>query len=160
MRYIGLFFIILAALFISSAYRAALAARCAALEAFLALATHIRSRVSGYLEPPEVWASGFSAENDGVERMLGRIRSGEGVYSAYTSVRDGLSLSREAKELVGAFFKELGRDAVEIERKSMDGVVDKLSVLLDKERDECSQRGRVAAVMALMLSAGGAILII
>lgn len=160
MRYVGLALVILAAVILTSSYRAVLSARVATLESYMALILHIRSRVSGYLEPPSVWAESFGKEGDGVRAFVERVRQGESPADAYLALRDGLSLSREAKEAIGSFFSGLGREGVEAERKSMDIGVDKLSALLEKERDECEERGRIAAVMALMLSAGGAILII
>ena len=160
MRYVGMALIVLSAALISSAYRARLSARTAALEALVALAIHIRSRVSGYLEPPDVWAQSHRTEHAAVAELLERIRSGDSPEAAYLSVADGLSLSAEASEVFGGFFSALGRGDMGEERKKNDSCVDKLSELLEKERDECAQRGRIAAIMALMLSAGGVILII
>lgn len=160
MRYVGLLLLALAALLLTSLYRKRLLSRVATLEACLALAMHARSRVSGYLEPPSVWAESFSHGNGEVMALATRVREGEPPADAYLSAADGLSLSREAREALGVFFSELGRDGVDIERRSMDRGIDRISALLEKERDECAERGRIAAVMALMLSAGGAILII
>lgn len=160
MKYVGIALVALAAALVTSSYRSRLLARTSLLETFVALALHIRARVTGYLEPPSVWANGYRAEGDEVGELLLRVRRGETPEAAYLAIRDGLSLSAEAKELVGSFLSGLGRDDVGNERKNMDIGVDKLSALLEKERDECAERGRIAAVMALMLSAGGAILII
>ena len=160
MRYIGLALIILAVAVVTYSYRARLFARVSTLEAYLALAMHIRSRVSGYLEPPSVWAESFSSENGDAMALALRVRGGEMPGEAYLSLMDGLLLSEEAKEMLGTFFSRLGSGGLESEREGMDSGVNRLSVLLEKERDDCAQRGRIAAVMALMLSCGGAILMI
>lgn len=161
MKYIGIALVVLAAALITSSYRSRLLARTSLLEAFVSLALHIRARVSGYLEPPSVWANGYQTEQKNeVQELLSRVRRGETPEAAFLAIRDGLSLPEEAKELLGSFFSGLGREDTVGEKRNMDVGVDKLSVLLEKERDECAERGRIAAVMALMLSAGGAILII
>lgn len=160
MKYIGLAMLALAAVLLTSAYKRALHIRVSALEDFVRLISHIRKRVCECIEPPKEWASCYNDGGRYTEEMLALIRAGQPPSTAFRSVSDGLPLSAEAKEALRGFFASLGRCGVDHERREIDRAVSQIGEMLERERDERDERARLAAVMALMLSAGSAILII
>lgn len=160
MRYIGLALSFVAAYLLSSLYKAAISARVDTLGELVRLVGHIRSRVSGYLEPPATWAAGYSSDNEWVERFLCEVRSGAGTAEAYSALCTSLNISAEAKEQLGEFFKDLGSDTLSAECRDIDTAADRLSALYEKEKSEAEERSRIGAVMALMISVGVALLVI
>lgn len=160
MRYIGLGLAFLAAYLLTSFYKAAISARVDTLGELVRLVGHIRSRVSGYLEPPATWAKGYSSDNEHVESFLCEVRSGVGTAEAYSAHRASFPLSAEAKERLGEFFERLGSDTLSAERRDVGAFADSLYALYEKERSEADERSRIGAVMALMISVGVALLVI
>lgn len=160
MRYVAIGLIAMAAAMISSWYKKRLRERVEALEAMLGLVEHISSRVSGYMEPPSVWAENFESGSRAVGELLQLIKSGVRPSEAYERSADVIGTSVEAQALLGEFFSSLGGREIAEERRSIDRTLGGLRELVERERRAADERSGVAAVMALMLSAGGAILII
>ena len=160
MKYIGLAALALAAVLLTSAYKRALSIRVCALEDFVRLIAHIRSRVCECMDPPEGWSACYSDGGRYTEEMVVLIRNGQSPSVAFRSVSDGLPLSMDAKAALDGFFASLGKCAIAQERHGIELAVSQIGEILERERDDRDERSRLAAVMALMLSAGGAILII
>ena len=158
MKYLGLALLVLAAWLIASAYRRALRLRASALEEVVSLARYAYSRVSEHLEPPAVWAAGYQTDNPAISELLRLVRGGRTPTEALSLSAEGLMLLPELRELAYGFFDELGSLGASASRAGRS--LEALEARLLSEREECEERGRVVAVMALMLSAGGAILII
>ena len=160
MKYIGLAMLALAAVLLTGAYRRALGIRVSALEDFVRLICHVRTRVCEQIEPPREWAACYSEAGEYTKGMLELIMTGQPPSSAFRSVACGLPLSIDAREALDDFFSSLGRSGIDRERQGIEHAAARIGEILERERDERDERGRLAAVMALMLSAGGAILII
>ena len=76
MKYLGIALIALASSLGFSVYKRKLCARVDRLSAVFRLVEHISERVSGYLEPPSVWARGFSSGDCEVDGFLSLVASG------------------------------------------------------------------------------------
>ncbi len=160
MRYLGAALIILAAALIASAYKERLHLSVSATEDVLALVRYIRERIVSGLEPPHVWARGFSGENGVLREMMTRIRGGASPLDAYLGVREELPLPADADGCFCELLSTLGGIDMARGAKLLERAEDTLSDILGKIRREAAERTRVAALVALMLSVGGAIVII
>lgn len=160
MRYLGAALIILAAALIASAYRERLHMRVRATEDVLALVRYIRERIVSGLEPPRVWARGFSGENQTLREMTAEIMRGVSPLDAYSDVRQRLQLSADADACLSELLSALGGIDIARGARLLERAEDTLSDILGKMRREAAERTRLAALVALMLSVGGAIVII
>lgn len=160
MKYVGIFFATLGTLLAVLLYKSALSHRAIIAEELRRLVTHIRARVSDYLEPPAVWAKSFVTDIPEVEKMLSEIRGGSSTVAAFNNALCGISLPVEIKELLSGFFSRLGSDSIASERREILKGEERLVSLLEREKKRSGESGTVASVIAFLVLAGGIIIVI
>ena len=160
MRYLGAALVILAAALIASGYKDRLSRAADTLGELLRLLRFVRSRVTCALEPPEVWARGYVTECAPVSRFVGYIAEGSAVWDAYGRVSGELDLPTEAQKTVRELFSSLGGLDVGADERALAAAEERLDAILREKRREVEERGRLAMAFALLISVGGALVII
>ena len=160
MKYLGMGLLLLVIFLAVRGYRARLERSADTAEAFLELIGHIYVRVSQYTESPGAWGGGFGTDNPSVGEFLSRLREGVTPSVAFAALGEEVGLSAEARERLGSLFNSLLGDDVEREKRLIAEAERDMREIVDKERHAVGENGRVAVIVAFLISAGGVILII
>ena len=115
MIYFGAFWVVAGAFALWRAYCSYLGAELLDTRAFLRALSDYRERVRCYLEPPSVWAAGYSDDRLESSGFLSRISGGEELFAAYRESREAYYLPDRVDEVLTSCFSRLGDGCLETE---------------------------------------------
>ena len=128
-------------------------------EEFYRFVSHIRLQISCFLRPTSELADGFSSEILSKIGFLPLIAE-KGIFGAFESVKDKISLSEEEKRALGGLFSSLGSGYMENEISKIDAYGRELYRFLEEEREELPRRSRLVNTLLTAASLGIIILLI
>ena len=134
--------------------------RIGELDGFVAFLNHAKSEISMYLTPAKRISRGF--QNEILERLgfLSAIESEGNISRAFLSCYGGLSIGKEAKELLSEFFSEFGQGYREQELARIDRFRSDLEKILERDREELPKNARMVSTLLLAGALGIFILLL
>lgn len=128
-------------------------------EEFYRFVSHIRLQISCFLRPVSELAEGFRSDILSEIGFLPSIAE-QGIFGAFESVCERISLSEEEKRILGGLFSSLGTGYMENEIKQIDAYSAELYRLLENERADLPKRSRLVNTLLTAASLGIIILLI
>lgn len=159
LKFAGAIALLLVAGFVSRSYADCVSRRITETRSFCALISHIKGMVEKYLSPGRAVLKDY---RDTTLEKLGffeRVESGEGLYDAFMSVRERLSLGSEAKKLVSDFFRGFGKEYQRGEVLRAEKYERELLEILNLETEEFGKKQKAVTTL-LFASAFGIIILI
>lgn len=151
--------LLLGALYVSREYEKSLANRWELCSGFVDLLAHIRRKIDGYLTPPSQLLDGFySAALEGVG-YIAKARD-VGISAAYFELSKTLPLEKKAKECLGAFFCDFGKDYREGTVRALDAALGGLRDHLKTLGAENEKNLKLARTLCVAAALGIIILLI
>lgn len=146
----------LGALFISREYEKYLGQRIAEYRGLVFAMAHAEEMISKFLAHGDGLWRDF--HNDGLEKcgLLPALRKGEGLYAAFESCRERMSLSREAKDRLSQSLKKLGQSYKDGELSTLSAIKSDLSAECESEAAAAEKNIKVARALLL----GGALTVV
>ena len=160
LRWGGAILLMLGALFVSREYEKYLRRRVAEYRGLVSLINHAEDRIKKSLAHGSGLWRDFS--DGAMERcgILDLLRSGEGLYSAFSACSDRLALSREAKARIAEELSTLGRGYMNDELERLSAVGSRLTAECEFEEADADKNIKVSRALLLGGALSAVILVI
>ena len=158
-RIAGAVFVLAGTLFAVGEYEKLLVRRAEICNGFIALLSHIRRRIDGYLASASGLLEGFECSALDAYGYSERARE-IGVGEAYFEFEKAFPLTDKLKKSLSGFFHSFGKDYMSGTLKALDVTLDEIKALERALSAENEKNLKVARTLALAAALGVIILLI
>ena len=160
MRYIGIFLMLLSAVFIDMAFSKTQANMLSECSEFIMFLRHIRVRMLHSAAPVCECALGFYSKRLYSLGFILAIQNNDEPTDAFLKIRDKLSLSKKMRELLDGFFTDLGSFGLDEEIKKLDACIASLGLMYDEAKQKGAKDNRLMRTSLYALSLSLAIILV
>ena len=154
MKYVGILFVLFAAIIVSRDYSSYMQKRSAECKDFLAFIAHMRIQVGCFLRPVKKLGEGFSSPALEKSGFLDSLSESERILDAYKNCEANLSLSAEEKNLLTDFFSSFGEGYLDEGVKLIESSYSGMERLYQRLCEEKAKNTKLVTSLSVTLALG------